>query len=293
MAKKIRYLIEAILFYFFYYILKIFSFSFSSKLMGGLVRFIGPKLKQTRIAKHNIRKSIPELSEDEIENLIPDIWESLGRIAGEFVNVYDLSEEEFKKHVTVKGLENVRRQMDEKGQFLIVTAHIGNWEIIPKVLLMEGMPIASVYRKANNPFVDKMIIKTRLKCNADLFPKGREGVKNILKHIKNKGSLGMLVDQKMNNGIAVPFFGREAMTAPAIAELALKFNLPLIPARVKRTEGANFELIFYPPIDVQGKDVLTIMTKVNSIFEEWIKKKPAQWFWVHKRWDKQEYKKLK
>src|SRR5207253_2644034 len=106
---------------------------------------------------------------------------------------------------------------------------------------------------------------------------------------KNGQSLAMLIDQKMNDGIAVPFFGRDAMTAPAIAEFALRYNLELIPARVVRTKGCHFEATIFPPMAYEKtgdeeKDVLTIMTAINAILETWIREHPEQWFWVHKRW---------
>jgi len=99
----------------------------------------------------------------------------------------------------------------------------------------------------------------------------------------------MLVDQKMNNGIAVPFFGRPAMTAPALAQLALRFDCPVVPARVVRLNGAHFQLIVYPPLEVaktgdREHDTLTLMTQVNTMIEGWIRERPEQWLWLHNRW---------
>ena len=90
-------------------------------------------------------------------------------------------------------------------------------------------------------------------------------------------------------GFAVPFFGRPAMTAPAIAELALRYDMPIIPARVMRTHGCHFEATAYPPLVYEktgdtARDTLAIMTQINALLESWIREYPAQWFWVHKRW---------
>lgn len=98
-----------------------------------------------------------------------------------------------------------------------------------------------------------------------------------------------MVDQKLNNGIAVPFFGRDAMTAPALAQFALKYDCPVIPVRVERLSDANFRMTFYPaltiiPTEDREADVLRIMTEVNAIMEGWIRERPAQWLWLHKRW---------
>ena len=95
----------------------------------------------------------------------------------------------------------------------------------------------------------------------------------------------MLVDQKMNDGIAVPFFGVPAMTAPAIAQLALRYDLPILPAYVLRKSGAHFEAHMFPALEYEKtgdaeKDTLAIMTAINQMLEGWIRAHPEQWFWV-------------
>jgi KDO2-lipid IV(A) lauroyltransferase len=93
----------------------------------------------------------------------------------------------------------------------------------------------------------------------------------------------------MNDGIPVPFFGRDAMTAPALAEFALKFDCPMVPARITRLGGARFRLTALPPIHLvrtgdHQADVAAIMTAVNAIIEAWVRETPEQWLWLHNRW---------
>ena len=88
---------------------------------------------------------------------------------------------------------------------------------------------------------------------------------------------------------AVPFFCRPAMTAPALALLALHFDCAVLPARVERLRGAHFRLTICPPLDLprsgdRNADILAIMTAVNATLEGWIRECPEQWFWVHSRW---------
>jgi KDO2-lipid IV(A) lauroyltransferase len=99
----------------------------------------------------------------------------------------------------------------------------------------------------------------------------------------------MLADQKMNDGIALPFFGRPAMTAPALAVLALRFDCDVLPARVERLAGARFRLTVYPPLPLPRSgdhhaDVAMLMILVNQTLESWIRDRPEQWFWLHRRW---------
>jgi KDO2-lipid IV(A) lauroyltransferase len=101
----------------------------------------------------------------------------------------------------------------------------------------------------------------------------------------------MLVDQKMNDGIPVPFFGRKAMTSQGIAKLALQFNYPIVPCQIIRKKGCYFKQIIYPPLSINKtgddeKDCYNIMLEINQIFEKWIIQNPSQWFWFHNRWGK-------
>jgi KDO2-lipid IV(A) lauroyltransferase len=102
------------------------------------------------------------------------------------------------------------------------------------------------------------------------------------------GHLGMLVDQKMNDGIAVPFMGRDAMTA-AVARLALSFNCPIVAGRIERLGGAHFRATLEPPItlfrsDDRERDVYNVMVQINAAIERWVRAQPGQWLWLHNRW---------
>ena len=124
---------------------------------------------------------------------------------------------------------------------------------------------------------------------SDFYPKGSDGARGLLRALKKGANVAMLVDQKMNDGISVPFLGQNAMTAPALAELALRYKCPIVPARVERLQGAHFRLTFLPHLQIQNSgnkeaDILEIMTEVNVLLGDWINEKPEQWLWVHNRW---------
>ena len=93
----------------------------------------------------------------------------------------------------------------------------------------------------------------------------------------------------MNDGIPVLFFGRLAMTAPALAILALRFDCDVLPLRVERLNGARFRVTVFPPLPLPRSgepraDAAALMARVNAILEEWIRDRPEQWLWVHRRW---------
>lgn len=261
---------------------------FTSYIGGFMARSIGPFLPAHRTAKQNLRRIYPAITKDRQRRILLAMWDNLGRTASEMAH---LSSIRIFRRITVHGAENLPGPGQ---QVLFFSGHIGNWELLSSVAFQRGTPIALIYRKANNPLVDRLINRLRAQQASDLFPKGPAGAVKLVRSIKSGRSLAMLIDQKMNDGIAVPFFGMEAMTAPAIAEFSLRYHLPIIPARVIRTSGCHFAATIYPPLEYaptgdRQKDVLAIMTQINAIVEEWVREHPDQWFWVHQRWPKSMY----
>jgi KDO2-lipid IV(A) lauroyltransferase len=173
-------------------------------------------------------------------------------------------------------------------RMIIFSGHIANWEIGMLAAVQYGISAAQIYRAANNPLVDRMI--TRFRGDAgELIPKGTVAARRAIAVLRRGAHLTMLADQKMNDGIAVPFFGRPAMTTSALASLALRFECDVLPARVERLRGARFRLTVFPPLPLPRSgdhhaDIAALMSQVNSILEEWVRDRPEQWFWVHRRW---------
>jgi KDO2-lipid IV(A) lauroyltransferase len=156
------------------------------------------------------------------------------------------------------------------------------------------MDLAFMYRAANNPLVDGLIIKMResdIGHKVTMFAKGGSGARGAYAHLNRNGDLGMLVDQKLDNGISVPFFNMPAMTAPALAAFALKFRCPIIPIHVVREGPARLHIICEKPLILPNTgnkeaDTLAVMTTANQILERWIRQVPGSWLWLHRRWPK-------
>jgi KDO2-lipid IV(A) lauroyltransferase len=171
---------------------------------------------------------------------------------------------------------------------ILFGGHLGNWEIgSSAVHRLMGASLISVYRAANNPWVDRMMRRFHHRRRA--VPKGAEGGRELVRQLRQGGSIALLVDQKQNDGIAVPFFGRAAMTAPAIARLGYRFGCPLIPVRFERLKGARFRCTVMSPIEMAEtgdarRDVAGTMARVNAVLEDWIRARPEQWLWIHSRW---------
>jgi KDO2-lipid IV(A) lauroyltransferase len=260
----------------------------ASALGAALGRGIGPFLGVSQHARQNIKWAFPELSESEITGVVARMWDNLGRVAAEYPHLRNIRVFEPGGRVETHGFEHMDRAVAAGRRMIIFSGHIANWEIGMLAAVQYGIPVAQIYRAANNPIVDRII--TRLRGDAgELIPKGAVAARGAIATLRRGAHLTMLADQKMNDGIPVPFFGRPAMTAPALASLALRFDCDVLPARVERLGGAHFRLTVFPPLPLPRSgdphaDAAALMTEVNATLEAWIRDRPEQWFWVHRRW---------
>lgn len=280
----IRYRIEAVVARAMFRLLGLFSVDAASAFGGRLGRAIGPLTRAHRIALRNLERSMPELTTRERAHILAGAWDNFGRTMTEYAVIPRLGD-----RVTIEGHEELAARARDGKPALLMTAHLANWEVIFDALRAHTKPIIAVYRKANNPLVDEMIAEVRLRGVAGLAPKGPAGARIVLGELKQGGHVVMLVDQKLSSGAEVPFFGRPAATAPAIASFALRLGCPVYPIRVIRLGGARFKVCIeepwhFTPTDDHDADILGALTTINRRLESWIRERPDQWLWMHRRW---------
>jgi len=260
----------------------------ASRLGGALARLVGPRLGVSQRARRNLAAALPELSAVERETVLRGMWDNLGRVAAEYPHLCRIRVFEPDGRVETRGLENLDVAIRAGRPVILFGAHLGNWEIAALAAGQYGMDVAQIYRAANNPLVDRTVARFR-GSGSEFIPKGAVASRRALAALRRGGHLTLLVDQKLNDGIPVPFFGRPAMTAPALALLALHFDCTVLPVRVERLQGPRFRLTICPPLPLprsgdRTADVAALMGTVNRTLESWIRERPDQWFWVHSRW---------
>jgi len=281
--------IEAVLAIVIYTLFRVLPFALSSAIGGWVGRAIGPRLSVSGRAVRNISSVYPDMSDDDVRQMILGMWDNLGRLAGEYPHLSKIDVYDPNGPIEVVGAEYVDQLRDDGIPGIFVSAHIGNWEIVPLCGSQRGLPIDRVYRAANNRLVEWLYMQGRAATEGALIPKGASGARMLLKSLKDGQHLGVLMDQKMNDGIAVPFFGRDAMTAPAIADLAIRFNCPVVPVHIERLKGATFRIVLEAPLEIANtgdkqKDVATLLGQINDRIETWVRAHPEQWLWLHNRW---------
>ncbi len=274
-----------------YILFKSFPFEATSAFGGWLGRTVGPLLKQSRIARKNLQQAFPGMSEEQQTKVIGDMWENLGRTVGEYPVLTSRKLYGPKSPLEIVNPEIIDHLREDNKPAILFLGHIGNWEYATLPALHKGLAITQLYRTLNNPYVAWIASRIHTGIAEDLVTKGPEGAKKMLKILKQGGHLSMLVDQKLREGIPVPFFGHEAMTPQAPAKLALKFKCPLVPVRVERLKGVKCRVTYYPPLELPEEGTLServyaLTLKINQTLEGWIREHPAQWIWMHNRWPK-------
>lgn len=254
-----------------------------------LLRLVGPRMKAARIARRNLERALPEKSHTEIDKIMRGMWDNLGRILGEWPHLNRLYLRNFGGRVEIIGREHIERERDAGRPLIVITGHHGNWELVGAVCASLGVPLKVIYRPAQNRWVNHLVLWARRHFTGGLLPKGRDAATGALTLLKGGGNLGVLIDQKLTEGVPVPFFGRDAMTSPVAARLAVGFRCPVIPVRAERTRGARYRVTIYPPMTIpetgdRKQDQEALQLAMNRMLEDWVRERPDQWFWVHKRW---------
>lgn len=286
----LAYPLQALLAAALYGLLALLPLDAASALGGWLMRSLGPLLPVHRkVGLANLRRALPGKSDAEYHALLRQVWDNLGRVIGEYPHLARITRD----RLVVEGGEHLIALRDDGRPGICVSAHSGNWELGSVFANQIGLPLANIYRAPNNPWVDRLVRRARQPFGGQLLRKGSAGAKGLIATLLNGGHLGLLVDQKMNDGIPVPFFGRPAMTAPAVAQLALRYGCPVVPAFVERLAGARFRLVILPPLTLpdtgdRAADVAAAMAIINQTVEDWIRAHPGQWLWLHRRWPKGE-----
>lgn len=259
----------------------------ASALGGWLGRTAGPRLAASRKALKNIERVFPDYSEVQKQDVLSGMWDNLGRVIAEYPHLRRIGRE----RVEIVNEEKIRPFTESHRPILLFSGHLANWEVTGTALLHRiGLTAAPMYRAPNNPWVNRTLLRARtLGGRIPSFPKSRTGTRQLVKALKGGQTIGILIDQKYNEGIAVPFFDRPAMTSPAFVQMAQKYGTPLVPVQVERLDGARFRITFHEPLSLHNDDGSKrpeedVIAEAHALLESWITDRPAQWLWLHRRW---------
>lgn len=264
----------------------------ASSAMARLLRALGPLASAHRTAVRNLRLAFPDWSARRIRDTARGAWETLGRTAGELPHLARIRPYVEDGRVDVVGAERIDALRESGRPGVFISGHLANWEVMASAICNRPLDCQITYRAANNPYIDRRITGARLAYGIKvLTPKGA-GARDLIRALSKGQSVALMNDQKFNQGVPIPFFGHEAMTAPGATRLAMKFGAPLLPVSVLRTGVARYRVTFHEPFHpergaTEDDAVLATLLRINRFLEDRIREAPEQWFWMHNRWPKE------
>ena len=262
-----------------------------------LVGWLGPLTSTNRVVETNIRIAFPDLDDAGVDQLLKAQWRALGRWAAEFPILDKIIADPGRVEV-VNGerLATIARGPES---VVFISGHFSSMEIMPAVIIQAGITCQITYRATNNPYVDARIRKSRFRYGVRLFaPKGGDGARELIRALARGECVALMNDQKFNGGVLAPLFGVSCHTAPGPSSFALRFGIPLTPMSVQRVEKARFRVIVHDDIRLEdtgdrNADIDAGVRRVNAFMEDRIRDRPEEWFWVHKRWPNDVYRRPK
>ena len=263
---------------------------------GAALKLIGPLTSVHKTVRRNLRLAFPDWSEAEREKLARDQWENVGRMFFEFFMMPRIAADP--SRIERAGFDRVIPLALDGRPVIGVTGHFSNFEIMAAALLALGLEGQLSYRPTNNPYIDARIRKSRAAYGLKIsVTKGFNGGRELIGQLARGSSIAVLVDQKYREGPPIPFFGHLANTQPAAVRWALRFGLDIQTMSVQRIKGARFRVIIHDTIVVENTgcpaaDVEAGLAKVNAFVEQRIRERPAEYWWVHRRFPDKLYAEL-
>ena len=289
--KIIKYFFEFISIISLFCIFKIIGLKNASNLGSVLGKIVGPFFRSKNITKQNIRTGLGNLDEKNEKEIINNMWSNIGRTFAEYVFLKDFK---FNKtsfsHMKINGTSYLDEIKRSNKPVIFYSGHFANFELMAMELDKSGIKTAAIYRPLNNFFLNPLMEYLRMKyiCPTQV-PKGRMGMREIIKRIKDGYSIALMMDQRVSEGQKVPFFNKLAFTTTIPAQLALKYDCKLVPIFLERKGSLNFEMTVHEPYKIEKtgnneEDTKNITLKINQVIEKMIIKNPTQWIWSHNRW---------
>lgn len=257
--------------------------------IGALVWMLLGRLRKTGL--RNLEMAFPEKSDAERRAILRGVYRSLGWQIGEFCKMRHYTAEQASAFIRYDGLEHYLAARDEGRGVLVLTGHLGAWELSSFYHSLVGHPMSLVIRRLDNPLVDEFVNKVRCLHGNRVIHKD-DFARGLLTAMHRGETVGILMDTNMTppQGVFVPYFGIEACTATALARVALKTGAAVLPGFLLwEAAEQRYVLRFGEPLELvktgdAERDVLANTALFTATIEAYVRRYPEQWLWVHRRW---------
>lgn len=273
-------------------ILRILPLPLSIRAAHGIGRACGRIVPKWRtVAESNLGRALPALSPRERSQVVRGVFRNLGRVAFALAKLPAWSPAKVARHVQFVGLEHYREGVARGRGVMLLTAHLGNWELGALAHGAVEGPLHVVVRPIDNGLVDGIVERLR-QAHGNRVIRKRNAVREVLRVLRENGTVGILADQNavLEEAVFVEFFGMQAAANKGFAQLALRSGAAVIPAVAWWDQGSMRHVVEYGPrielveTDNPSLDVQKNTQLFQAALEERVRRHPDQWLWVHRRW---------
>jgi len=256
----------------------------------GTVAFLG-LVRLRRVGVLNLQLAFPEMPEVEREKLLRSVYGNLGALLAEFCLMPRYTPEVASRFIRYEGLDNYLAARERGKGVLVLTGHLGAWELSSFYHSLMGMPMGMVIRRLDNPLVDAFVNRIRCQHGNRVIHKD-DFARGLIASMRAGETVGILMDTNMTppQGVFVPFFGVQACTASGMARIALKTDAAVVPGFLLWEESERqYVLRFGKELEVvhsgdAERDAVTNTAAFTAAIEGMIRQYPEQWLWMHRRW---------
>lgn len=253
--------------------------------LGGFVfaRLVAPLAGYRRRIEDNLRLIFPAMSEAQRAAVTAATSRNIGRMAMELLSPKGLRQRALAAPVSGPGWDAMQEAKAENRPIILVSGHFGNYDVIRAGTIAHGFRVGGIYRALNNPYFNRYYLRNISTIGTPLFERGRRGIGEMVRFLRDGGTVAMLIDQHMHKGEPLDFMGQTAMTALSAAEMALKYDALLVPCYgIRRDDGLSFDAVFEAPIP--HTNAVEMTQALNDSLQARIEQNIDQWFWIHRRW---------
>jgi len=276
-------------------------------ILAGIVRLLGLKISRRlsviiavifyyiipirkQVTLKNLHKAFPKYSEKKIKKIAFGSYKSFSITLVEILFIPFMTREQIENSVYCENVELVKKYYERNNGLIVLSGHFGNWEYIAlSVSAKINVPFHVVVKSQRNPYVDAYLNRGRMRWINKIVPLGAS-IRKIYSELKAKNIIAMVADQRgPQEGMRVNFFGKSTSIFPGTAALAVKTGAPIVVSIVPRQPDLYYHglLEVIEPDSLSGTDeekIFEINQRYFSILENFIRKYPEQWFWMHKIW---------
>jgi Kdo2-lipid IVA lauroyltransferase/acyltransferase len=259
------------------------------EIFGSVSFLLAKRLRRT--ARRNLQLAMPEFPEDKHDKIIRGVFRNFGRLLAEFSYFPKFNRENIEQAVVYSGLENYLAAINRGRGVLFLTAHLGAWELSSFAHAVYGYPHNILVRKIDNPYIEELVNRYRTYRGNNPIDKNNS-TRAILSALRRGEAVGILVDLNTvrNQGIFCDFFGIPACSTPGLATFALRTGAAVVPGFIIWDEQLRkHRLHFEPEVEIintgnMKEDIFINTSRFNHVVEDFVKRYPDQWLWVHRRW---------